>query len=151
MNFEQKVRKMSAHDIIMAMVNGLKNPAINVRMATYGSCRDGVCYGCAATITVMKIADVVFNETNIFQSKHFEAVSSSEDFLDGFESAINGLRIGNIYSYNSIARRYKFATIKNTHIPIFRKRLTLPLLRDDSYMDYLPIYEELAKRQNNWL
>jgi hypothetical protein len=35
-SFDEKVRSMSAKEIIMAMVNGLKNPAVKVDMGSFG-------------------------------------------------------------------------------------------------------------------
>ena len=151
MNFEQKVKSMSAHDIIMAMVEGLKNPSIGIEMQSYGICKDNICYGCAATVTVMNIADVTFNESTIKQDKHCKAVGSSFGFLASFEDAIDMLRRGNVKLYNIIAKHNGFATIKQWHIPILQKKIILPILNTEDYMYNLRFYEALAKRQKNWI
>ena len=42
MTFKQKVQSMTAKEIIMAMVEGLKNPVVKVDTGTFGEERDGV-------------------------------------------------------------------------------------------------------------
>ena len=151
MNFEQKVKSMSAHDIIMAMVDGLRNPDINVHMSNYGCARNGICYGCAATVTVMKIGNVIFDKTNINIEKHTQLIDCSYSFLSNFEEAIDSLRRGSIGIYNRRAKQYGFATIKNGHFPLFRERIELPVLNTDDYKENLHFYEALAKRQKSWI
>lgn len=119
MDFRQKVQSMTAKEIIMAMVNGLKARHVAINMTTFGDVIDGVCYGCAATNTICEISGVVFNESNIFEPYHAEGVGLKDGdshllvlFISRFEHAINFLRMGQIKSYNIIARQNGIAEIK---------------------------------------
>lgn len=58
MNFKEKIRNLTAPEIIRAMVEGLKNPAVKIQMATFGTVANGVCYGCAATATIAHLMGI---------------------------------------------------------------------------------------------
>ena len=61
-NFKEKVQAMSAKEIIMAMVEGLRNPVTKIHMGTYGKVEGDVCYGCAATNAICKIGKISLDE-----------------------------------------------------------------------------------------
>ena len=145
-SFEEIVRAMSAKDIIMAMVNGLKNPSTKINMCTFGATRVRdqkiVCYGCAATNTVCQISGVKFTPKNIdYTGDRARTIKSSYDFLTNFEWAINELRKGYVEGYNEYAARGKFRRIQNPN------NLYLPRLHNDYTQDQLNVYKKLAKTQ----
>jgi hypothetical protein len=134
---EQKIIGLSAKEIIMAMVNGLRKRHVCVDMSTFGHKSDnGVCFGCAATNTLIEVSGI----------SEEEAINTSELFLStlisGFEKAIDCLRCGDIYSYN-IYSEYGLC------IPeiVNPESIYLPALTDD-YTEYdLQQYERLANSQ----
>lgn len=166
MSFEEKVKSMSAQDIIMAMVNSLiPPPAIPIDMNTFGELKEEVikpaftllgitiipektrqvCFGCAATNTVCGIAGKVFDVTNIYsQEKQAEFLETPLKFLDTFERAIDALRKGSIADYNGHAGVGGFAKIDVTKIP---QGLVLPLLDNDYTVQQLEKYTILADSQ----
>ena len=148
MKFEDKVRSMSAAEIIMAMVEGLKNPRVTIRMSTFGVLEDNICYGCAATATICQIADktpVPLITPINYTGDRAEFINSSTGFLDIFEQTIDALRQGNISLYNSGAKVLQIATI----VPFTRKKL--PFLRTDYSLQDLEAYKALAKHQSKFI
>lgn len=167
MNFSDKVKSMTASEIILAMVNGLKNPAVEVEMSTFGSVRTKniflgliskkVCFGCAATNTICKIAGIKFKPSNVEdvydrakalnnkgnfddKSKSKEWLEKEAAFLGAFEAAIDSLRVGEIYTYNCYAERQEFAVIKEVDFG-------LPGLSNNYTEEQLKVYEYLASKQ----
>src|SRR5690606_132177 len=107
-------------------------------MRTFGEIKQGICYGCAATNTILRIMEVKKDEV----VDHILARESHwDDFLGPFEDAIDFLRLGNVSLYNSYAMNYGFAQI--THMP----GQELPRLDNDYTEDQLQEYEKLAKYQ----
>lgn len=147
--FEEKVKSMTAKEIIMAMVKGLKRPKVEVDMDDYGYYRteqDGtkVCCGCAATNTVCRIAEIKFTPETVSEvSRRAEAVKSDYDFFSDFEYAIDDLRRGWIKSYNLSADALGIAEITN------HKNLELPELETNNYKENLHYYEALANAQES--
>lgn len=151
MNFQDKVRSMTAKEIIMAMVKALtKPPIVRVDMNTFGTVRRNwrnlfitpVCFGCAATNTICEISGIKFNKDNIGDLEtRAKAVNSDYWFMQHFEYAIDSLRSGNVYSYNRKAKPYSFAQIKD--IP----GLELPILTNNYTKEDLDVYEKLANLQ----
>lgn len=108
-DFKSKVQALSAKEIIMAMVEGLKNPYTKIEMGTFGyKDSKGVCYGCAATNTICTI---------IGENRLLEGITGSQEgpddrwrsaigqmrFVGIFEDAIDFLRMGFIGMYNDKA------------------------------------------------
>ncbi len=142
MNFEDKVKSMTAKEIIMNMVEALNNPSINVDMRDFGRYdEDGICFGCAATNTICRISGVIFNQTNIETYGRADSLNVDRDFMDNFEYSINQLRSGDLEFYNQFARRGGFAVITNP------ENLKLPILTTDSYLENLQPYVYLANSQ----
>ena len=147
MTFEQKVKSMTAKEIIMAMVEGLRNPTTEISMSCYGQVIEGVCYGCAATNTICNIGGYAVEDLISYSTKSnsFLSTISREDLTQGefvgvFEEAINDLRLGEISSYNLRAERHGFATINdNGKTPPYLSSHYTPA-------DLLP-YEQLANDQ----
>lgn len=137
---EEKIKSMSAHDIIMAMVEGLRNPKTKIDMSTFGEIRGEVCYGCAVTNAIMHIIDANENEVKSHVIRR-SAYAFSGSFLSEFESAIDYLRMGYAHYYNSCAMQAGFAQI--TPMPGQK----LPELGDYYTKDQLQEYEKLAKYQ----
>ena len=140
-NFKERVQAMSAKEIIMAMVNGLKNPATDVvDMGTFGEVNDYICYGCAATNTICNIAGVT-NLKPIFDCHTYMSFGSRNvTFLYIFESAINYLRQGDIGGYNNYAHDLSISIITWDGDK-------LPYLDNESYLENLDAYIALAEAQ----
>ena len=144
-NLEEKIQSMTAEEIIMSMVDGLKNPVVKVDMDSFGHKDDtGICYGCAATNAICKLGDLNPNEElpiDIFSTdrKYIE----SSRLIDIYETAIDDLRQGNLVYYN-IRARGDFAEIRE------KPGLELPVITNDNYQDedVLNAYIELANYQD---
>lgn len=113
--FEEKVKSMTAKEIVLSMVDGMINPVMTVDIDTYGfATEDGVCYGCSATNMICKVANV--KPIEVLKVNGSSAISHGlshhGEFLDSFEYAINELRSGSFSGYNQIAREFGFAQIE---------------------------------------
>ena len=69
-----KIRLLSAKEIILVMIEGLRNPVVKVDMETYGQIKHfesgkNVCYGCAATNALCKIFDITLPEIKLYVKK----------------------------------------------------------------------------------
>jgi hypothetical protein len=156
--FEEKVRSMSAKEIIMAMVKALTHPPIiEVNMGSYGGAivesskkflgitisRKYKCFGCAATNTICEISGKVFIDRRIEgTSSRAKFISCSSSFLSYFEHAIDRLRCGNVGGYNYSAIRGEFAQITDSSDIILA-----PLYNEYTNED-LESYIQLANAQN---
>lgn len=152
MEFKEKVQAMSAKEIIMAMIEGLRNPITHINMGTYGDIINGICYGCAATNTICNIAnldiDYLYNNKPkgtmalIFSEKPTKYIEydEGESFLNYFESAINSLREGDIGSYNFYA--------KDINISLIEPNEPLPYLNNSYTEEELLEYVKLANFQD---
>src|SRR5690606_19420730 len=92
--FENKVKSMTAHDIIMSMVDGLRYPRTEIDMWTFGAIEEGVCYGCAATNAILHIMGVDNYE---YVNEHIRTSLGNKNrppFVTQFEHAIDRLRCG---------------------------------------------------------
>lgn len=157
MTFEEKVRSMTAKEIIMAMVDSLTHPPIvNIDMSTYGYYgfidrkflgiklgKKKVCFGCAATNTICQISGKKFTPNLIaIRSKRAEFINSDRTFLLNFEEAINSLRCGYVSGYNIIAKhKCNIATI------FIYENIYLPRLENDYTNKDLEPYIQLANAQ----
>ena len=144
-NFKEKVQAMSAKEIIMAMVEGLRNPVTKINMGTYGEVDDGVCYGCAATNAICKIGKISLDEfLKIDPCNSMQGFTKNLDdrkFIDYFENAINYLRRNYIREYNAYADIIGIAKIVITDGHI------LPYLDDGYTEEDLQKYVKLANLQ----
>ncbi len=141
--FEKKIKSMSAHDIIMAMVNGLRSPRTKIDMTTFGEIREGICYGCAATNAILNIMNANKKEVEAHSKLRSTQFRSTHDdyTLYDFEYAIDLLRCGLLESYNDYVKDLGIAQI--TPIP----GQELPVLDNDYTEEELQEYEKLAKYQ----
>lgn len=146
--FKEKVRSMTAKEIIMAMVNGLKKEHVKVDMSTYGDFSEvsGICYGCAATNAVCEISGVVFTGEHVLSENHYWFLKTDGTFLELFETAIDSLRLGQINRYNDRAEG-RFAAIKRPEWWPFD--LEDCALRTWDYKERLYFYEKLADYQED--
>lgn len=141
MVFEDKVKSMSAREIILAMVESLRHPVTKIDMGTFGDVKHGNCYGCAATNVICKIGDVSIDSLYLMKG-HFdvEVLKWRKSFLSNFEEAIDFLRRGDLHCYNELAGFSGFAKIKdNDHY--------LPELDNDFTEEELLCYVALADYQ----
>jgi hypothetical protein len=142
-DIKEKIQKMTASQIILAMVKGLEKPITQVRMDTYGAVKNEVCYGCAATNMICHLAKIdekLFLKANPSNTmKYFFSTLRESIFIDDFESAIDRLRRGSVAQYNVQARLLGIATIEKDD------NLLLPYLDDNYTKEQLAVYKQLAK------
>lgn len=142
MKFEDRIKGMTAKEVVMSMVNGLRDPQTKINMDTFGKVESGICFGCAATNAVCnlmgfktgdlpELLDGGFGKSNI----------GNKNFVRNFESAINYLRIGNLYGCNKLLEEIKLPPIKNPN------NLKLPWLFSHFNEKQLKVYEQLANDQ----
>lgn len=124
--FKETVLAMKHWQIVDAMLEGLKDPVVKVDMNSYGHIQNGICYGCAATNAVCKIAGKVPDFPKIESGSmdcYSEAVVSfdnkiipkfqkplmayqakslgvDEKFIECFEEAIDALRQCDLVEYS---------------------------------------------------
>ena len=140
--FEKTVKAMSASEIIMAMVKGLRNPVTNIKMATFGEIENGVCFGCAATNAICHISGTTHKELlDVIKVSVVGLSEESGGFVDKFECAINELREGWLDGYNTYAGELGIARIE------YVEDLELPELDDDYGNEDLEAYIQLAEAQ----
>lgn len=150
-NFKKLVQAMTAKEIIMAMVNGLRNNNarnLEINMSAFAELDEGVCCGCAATASILEICDVEAEWQDLIEegAETLQVLGNvildgkdDYEFLSNFENAINELRQGDITYYNVIASIIGIAKIKQTRI--------VPYLYSSDYFIYLDEYEKLAEEQ----
>jgi hypothetical protein len=145
MNFEEKVKSMTAKGIILTMIDALENPVVRIDMNSFGYEYNGICFGCAATNTVCKISGVTFtpDDINLYDGQ-WKVVNTDHSFLQGFEHAIDSLRQGDIQFYNNNARKIGIAEIEDYGIE-------LPCIDNYNYnnSEVLNAYRKLADAQTN--
>ena len=146
MTFEEKVRSMTAKEIVQAMIDGLKKPWVKVNMCSFGDFQiekkwfglisREVCYGCAATNTICEIAGITFTPENIWSTGHrADAVNATYDFMNGFECAIDYFRMGDIINTNKM---FKYLDLPTFPIP----SKSLPCLNTENYLIELVHYQK---------
>lgn len=148
MNFIEKVQSMTAKEIIETMIDAVENPVTKLDMDTYGCVRGGVCYGCAATNTILKlqgIEKVNWQDGNPFvgriEDKYNIKSIEEVNFINDFELAIDYIRDGNLNLYNGLAKELGIAQIK------FERGEYYPSLQTDYTQDELNTYRKLAEAQ----
>ena len=145
LTFEEKVRSMTAKEIIMAMVEGLENPVTKMDMSTFGYVLKGVCYGCAATNTICKIAGFDEEKTAKTLKSLLTGFRNSYlgdyEFVQSFEFAIDLLRLANIEQCNHYLKNIRLPQIVNP------KGIVLPALYDYYTHTQLNEYRKLANSQ----
>lgn len=143
-----KIQTMTAKEIIMSMVSGLRKRHTEIDMDTFGMIENGVCYGCAATNCIIELAqgekdwffpyDTRLTVSNCIPPEDLVAAK----VIVHFEYAINLLRQGEIGYYNTQANLHNLPTI---HVPVDFPEL--PYLNDNYTEEDLLIYEQLANAQ----
>lgn len=154
MKFEEKVKSMTAREIINLMIESLRNPVIKIDMDTFGAIvkepvffglfSKKICYGCAATNLMCNIAGVKLDEHNINSiDKKSKKIDSGELFMRRFEMSIDELRKGNIANYNYSAR------LAGMPLILEDQTVALPYLNSSYTEKDLEAYERLAEYQPN--
>lgn len=102
-------------DAIKAMLDGLRDlpsDKFRVDMGTFGSTlgNQSICYGCAATCAVYKLADKVPGMQDVVsRAARSEHLRFSVQELDAFEGAINAFRMGfmgDLFRFYGVMDRY---------------------------------------------
>jgi hypothetical protein len=146
MNFEETVKAMTGKEIVLAMINGLKESPYQINMMTFGDAENTetgvVCFGCAATSCITKISGVTFTARNITNSEdRAQALSCQHSFIVSFEAAINELRSGWVGNYNKLASIYGFEELP---VPEDDED-ELPALTTSDWRDNIIAYEQWAE------
>ena len=143
-----KIKSLTPKQVIMAMVEGLKNPKTEINMYTYGKVVDGVCFGCAATNAICQIFAIedpvpyISDGGNHGFSTVATRLSEDSSTVNTFESAINALRLGCIADTNHYLIELGMATIDESPL------IELPSLFDDYKLEDLGPYTALAEYQD---
>jgi hypothetical protein len=143
-SFEKIVRGMSAKEIILAMVNGLRKKHVQLQMNVFGiyDLKTKTCFGCAATNTICEISGIKFVDARIkTAAQRAEVINSDVRFMAHFEWAVDGLRKGSIDDYNYYAAASGFAQIESS------PKANLPRLYACFTDGQLRQYEILAEAQ----
>lgn len=143
-NLESKIKSMTAKEIILSMVESLKDPVTKIDMGTFGIIEYGVCYGCAATNLICRLGGFKPVE-ELVEFKSRPRYRSGSDIIAAFEDCIDDLRNGDINQYNTVAEAFGFATISKP------SNLKLPYIDNDNYQDkkVLQAYIDLANAQES--
>lgn len=152
MNFKETILQMTPKEIILTMVESLKNPVIRVNMRYFGGYNQQhnnggfvtECFGCAATNTVCRIAQKTFTPDNIKgRNSRATFLYCEEEFLMNFEFAIDALRTGDVEKYNSfMCKIHPGGCIPESHISMVK----LTEIHNDNYkqQEILNPYIKLA-------
>lgn len=138
--FENKVKSMTAHDIIMAMVEGLRNPRTVIDMKSFGHMEGVICYGGAATNAILHIMEASKEEVEDYVRDRGSLVYRPF-FVYLLEVVIDRLRRGDVYQLNRYATNFGIAQIN----PI--PGVKFPYLDTDYTEEELQAYVILAEYQ----
>ena len=141
------------------MVAGLKEndnrSGFMVDMGTFGTSRDGVCFGCAATCTLQKLSGVKFTNSNIGigESRRFAIQYSgigtdvpAEKFTE-FEAAIDLLRSTNyevLIEFFGVREQFDEANRKDPEV--YEATVDLQNLGTTDWNRKLEPYEKFAAK-----
>ena len=145
LNLESKIRKMFVSDIILHMIESLKNPSTKIAMRTYGmKDNNKVCYGCASTNFICGLykIDISKNLPNFENTEHgFSNIGifKNKEFVGLFELAINDLRNGFLEEFNSIMSYLSLDTIPDKFLDE-----DLPRLKSNYSLKQLNDYRKFA-------
>ena len=141
--FQLKVESMTGKEILLAMIESLENPMLQINMNTFGSYSEGICFGCAATNTICKLRGKRFSPTTIIgRTERANVLHVSEYFLYHFEEAIDSLRGGNILYYNDMMPNNQINCKQNSRVYALYE--LLPVLRNTYTKEDLQKYKDFA-------
>lgn len=129
---------------LRAMVTGLINydqkEGFRVDMTTYGDARRGVCFGCAATCTIMELTKT---QIPLYQIERANGRASTlgvpiEDLHD-FEYVMDEARRG------VLSPLFRYLGMKNLYYAEQRWRATRFNLQTEDWKEQIPDVEELIK------
>ena len=153
-SFEDTLKALTSKELILVMVESLRNPKTQIKMDTFGSIYgDGICYGCAATNTILYLTgkdatdDVDPKDLDLLE--HGECVLMNRKDVTGyhnimyFETAIDAMRSGDLQAANMFLYKLKvgFEFISNP------ADIELPYLDDYYTEEELDVYVQLAHSQ----
>jgi len=129
MNFEEKVESMKIHEIVDAMIQGVKKQHVKLDFSTYGDVVNGVCYGCGATNAICEIIGTKFDANSLpYRETRVDFLETSYEYLITFETAINWLRHGDPKTFISGLGDIKssmpdVSEYRNTLLPLFNSSI----------------------------
>ncbi len=155
-----KIRSLTPKQVIMAMVDGLKNPKTKIQMSTFGYQEGDVCYGCAATNALCQLFDIndpvgwlaiidddhdqeTVNRTPGFRNSAAKLNEITEDIMH-FENAVEFLRRGNLLTANFALSELDINPIRYNN----ELDSALPRLTDSYALEDLEPYIRLAEFQD---
>lgn len=108
-DFETRIKTMKASELVMAMVEGLRKPRLEVNMGAFGATirrypdipekPDVICVGCAASNAICEIAGRTYKPAEVgLRWDRAGALGVSEDALYNVEYGFNQLRLGKMES-----------------------------------------------------
>lgn len=147
---ETALKGMKPSELIMHMVAGLKKEWHPVNMDTYARVegyKKPVCYGCAATNAIANIVEKPIFTTRLQSDRIIDFIyEHHEDIFGAVEEALNQLRQGEFFRYNSILTNRVDGLVDNLLIPKkLLPALDLPCLDNYDYKDWLQEYEDYAE------
>lgn len=150
--FKETLEALSAKELILLMVDSVENPVTKLDMSTYGEVTNGICYGCAATNTILKLSRGKLAPEIICRRSLADSASSlgvSYQTLVIFEGAINFLRCGYIGDYE--AWRLKLIPMppeEGLRLPEIKQYgIPLPVIENYYTKEDLDAYRKLAELQ----
>lgn len=137
----EKFKALKPSEIIMAMVNGLRNPTLPVNMNYYVSLDfNKNCVGCAAANAICKIDGIGAEEASLgYKVNSLQQHFKNSNFISAFEVAVNNLRLGQIVLCNQDLSLIGLGPI------LHKPGIKLPKLTTENYLYNLEPYIELAK------
>lgn len=145
MTFEQKVRSMTASQLIQAMIDGLNAGYYTVDMSTFGASLLDTCFGCAATHAICHISGVrpTFSDLNTTTCEDWaRSVNDGTrfSFFDRIEDFFDYLRRGCIGHANEILADLGMSAqiVVDPSLPKMHGLYT------DDWKSGLPVFQRLA-------
>lgn len=133
----KEVQGMSSGEIIITMIEAIRNPVTQLRMYSFGRISEGICIGCAAANFIIKTLGMDLEDLKI-DGYRYRKIHPS---ISNLENAIDLLRLGRLDDYNWMAETIDMSPIINPN------KIELPSLGDNFTEKELRIWEKLAKDQ----
>ena len=138
MTLEQRVRSLTAKEIVGFLIEGIENPVGILDFDTFGynyNTQGDVrkCSACGATQAIIKMMAVEFT-ANDFKNRS-ERLNADKWFLSVLEDALDSLRCGKVSVYNRVARELALAEMPET--------LIFPYISNDNYHKMIVILKEI--------
>lgn len=115
-----KIIKGKPSVALQAMVTGLlkqsKRKDFKIDMSTFGTVRDNICFGCAATCTLQQITKINLTQRTMYYHAKYQKFDVDVDEMSDFEDAIDDACCGHmadLFRFCGKFDRYEYR--KDTH------------------------------------